>query len=217
MSNSARPAGPAERKVEPGRAGKRTMRLKAAFLCMLATGAFLVGLLAPAACATAFATDLETVSSTELIEHPEKYDRRRVAYEGEAVGDILRRGDSAWLTLNDDEYRHRPHRSFRELKGGNTGIGVYGPYELASKITRLGSYDSLGDLVIVEGVFYAASPAHGGDLMIEFDTLTVARAGRRLTRNHVGGKLVALAALLAVSIVLAYLLLRVRKRLVDQL
>ncbi len=155
-----------------------------------------------------------TVSSTELIEHPDKYNGRRVAYEGEAIGEILRRGDNAWLTLNDDPYRHRPRREYQELKGGNSGIGVYGPYAEASRITRLGSYDSLGDLVLVEGTFFKANPEQGGDLMIEFDTLTVLRKGHAVNRNHIGAKPVVAAALLLASAALAWMWWRSRKRLV---
>lgn len=190
-----------------GISGRRAL---VAALCLLAAG---MTLAASPATAAARSAQPGAVSSVELIENPERYNGRRVVYEGEAVGEILRRGDSAWLTLNDDEYGERPFRVHQELKGGNTGIGVYGPYDLAARVTRLGSYDSLGDKVRVEGTFHEASPDHGGDLMIEFDSLTVVRRGHPLGQNHVGRKLLALAALAAVSLLLGYLLYKSRRKL----
>ncbi|MDI6605929.1 MAG: hypothetical protein QME65_02145, partial [Candidatus Omnitrophota bacterium] len=41
----------------------------------------------------------QPVSSTELIENAQAYDGKRVAYAGEVIGDIMRRGNFAWLNV----------------------------------------------------------------------------------------------------------------------
>ncbi len=40
-------------------------------------------------------------SSNELLAAPEKYDGKEIAYRGEVVGDIMWRGDHAWVAVND--------------------------------------------------------------------------------------------------------------------
>lgn len=114
-------------------------------------------LLAPAA---AFAAD-ESVSSNDLIDHAKDYDETNVVYEGEVVGDILYRGDHAWLAVYD---------------GSNT-IGCYVSAEDAKQISIVGGYGKRGDTVRIEGVFHRACAEHGGDLDIHAETVTVLSPG----------------------------------------
>ena len=101
------------------------------------------------------------VSSNELIDHAKDYDGSTIVYSGEVVGDILYRGDYAWLAVSD---------------GDNT-IGVYVTAEEAKQISFVGGYGVRGDSIRVEGVFHRACAEHGGDLDIHSDSITVRSLG----------------------------------------
>ncbi|MFH1576537.1 MAG: hypothetical protein ABID35_03250, partial [Candidatus Margulisiibacteriota bacterium] len=38
-----------------------------------------------------------TVSGNELVENAKQYNGKLIEYEGEVIGDIMKRGDHAWL------------------------------------------------------------------------------------------------------------------------
>lgn len=105
--------------------------------------------------------DSETTNSNELIDHAKDYDNQRVVYEGEVLGDILYRGDHAWLAVSD----------------GNNTIGIYVIAEQARQISMVGGYAKRGDTIRVEGVFHRACAAHGGDLDIHAEFLSVLSTG----------------------------------------
>ncbi|MBL7151009.1 MAG: DNA-binding protein [Candidatus Omnitrophica bacterium] len=97
---------------------------------------------------TAFA---QPVSARELIENAQAYDGKTIAYAGEVIGDIMRRGNFAWINVTD----------------GEKAIGVWLEGHLLKQADLLaGSYRSTGDLIEVIGVFHRACPEHGGDLDI---------------------------------------------------
>ena len=105
--------------------------------------------------------DGNAVSSNDLIDHAKDYDNQTVVFEGEVLGDILRRGDHAWLAVYD---------------GSNT-IGVYVTAEQAEQISVLGGYGKHGDTIRIEGVFHRACAEHGGDLDIHADTMKFLSVG----------------------------------------
>ena len=105
--------------------------------------------------------DSESVGSNDLIDHAKDYDGTAVVYEGEVIGDILYRGEFAWLAVFD---------------GSNT-IGCYVTAEQAQQISIVGGYGKRGDTVHIEGVFHRACAEHGGDLDIHAATVTVLVAG----------------------------------------
>lgn len=92
----------------------------------------------------------QTASSSELINNAKQYDGKTVTYQGEAVGDIMTRGDHAWVNLND----------------GYTAIGVWVRKTDLKDITYLGGYHAKGDVIEVIGIFNRSCPEHGGDLDI---------------------------------------------------
>ena len=131
------------------------------------------------------------VDTLTLQEHWEEYDGEEVIFVGEAVGDVMVRGDHAWVTLNDDHYSRRALREAGELRGGNSGIGVWLPRREAEKIGRLGRYGSMGDRVEVRGVFHADCSQHGGDFDIHATSLEVLERGRDLNDSPDSGKYLA--------------------------
>jgi hypothetical protein len=92
----------------------------------------------------------QQISSTELINNARQYDGKPVIYIGEAVGDVMVRGDFAWVNVND----------------GENAIGIWTSKELAGKIGFTGSYHCLGDRLEIAGVFQRNCTRHGGDMDI---------------------------------------------------
>jgi len=102
-----------------------------------------------------------SISSNELIENAVKYDKQIVVYSGEVIGDIMKRGDNAWINVSD----------------GSNAIGVWLPYSETMKIKYTGLYNHKGDTVKVEGIFNKACPEHGGDLDIHCKKIEVLKEG----------------------------------------
>lgn len=96
----------------------------------------------------------QQVSSTDLIEKANEYNNRIIEYKGEVIGDVMVRGDFAWVNLNDGAY----------------AIGVWGKKDLITSIVKnKGGYKAKGDILLVKGVFHKACPHHGGDLDIHIE------------------------------------------------
>jgi len=106
----------------------------------------------------------EGVSSNELIDHAKDYDGQSIIYEGEVVGDILYRGEYAWLAVFD----------------GNNTIGCYVTKAQADQVSFVGGYGKKGDTIRVQGVFHRACAEHGGDLDIHADSIKVLSVGARV-------------------------------------
>lgn len=104
----------------------------------------------------------QPASSTELIKDAKLYDGKIVVYTGEVIGELMRRGDYAWLNIND----------------GRNAIGIWTPSSLMREIAFVGSYKSIGDTIEVTGVFHRACIQHGGDLDIHAQAIRKISAGR---------------------------------------
>lgn len=104
----------------------------------------------------------QALSSTELINNAKIYNSKTVTYEGEIIGDVMRRGENAWINVND----------------GSSAIGIWINDSLLKEINYTGSYKSVGDRVEVTGIFNRACTEHGGDLDIHALTLRKVNLGR---------------------------------------
>lgn len=160
-----------------------------------------------------FAAAGDTVSITSLIEDMKKYDGQRVTIEGEAVGDIMARGDNAWITVNDDAYSKKSIEEGGELVGmSNVGIGIWLPTTDARQIKVLGGYKNRGAKVRVTGVFHRACAKHGGDTDIHADVLEVLQPGHPFRHGFQWDKLLAFLILSAAIALLWYWRLNIRKK-----
>ncbi len=104
----------------------------------------------------------QAVSSAELINNAKLYDGKAVIYEGEVIGDIMVRGNYAWINVND----------------GPNAIGIWIDKTLTKDILYAGSYKSKGDWLEITGVFHRACPEHGGDLDIHAQGIRKIKPGR---------------------------------------
>jgi len=109
----------------------------------------------------------QSISSTELINNAKLYDGKIIAYEGEVIGDIMKRGQFAWINLND----------------GKNAIGIWVNKDLTREILLSGSYRYRGDWIEVTGVFHRACLEHGGDLDIHAQALRKINNGRLIVER----------------------------------
>jgi hypothetical protein len=114
----------------------------------------------------------QPISSTELINNAKQYDGKIVAYEGEVIGDIMARGDYAWVNIND----------------GVNAIGIWLEKALTKDILYTGSYKFKGDKIEVVGVFQQACLEHGGDLDIHCQSMRKIAPGRVVSERLNTGK-----------------------------
>jgi len=131
----------------------------------------------------------ETISGTELIENADNYDGKEVIYEGEAIGEMMERGDGAWVNVYD----------------GEACIGVWMTKEIATIIKYTGSYKIQGDIVRVEGIFNKACPEHGGDLDIHAISMHKIKPGRVIQEKIIPAKrnlLIILSVILCLILIL---------------
>ena len=92
----------------------------------------------------------QTSTSLDLLNNAKEYDGKAISYKGEVIGDIMIRGDHAWLHVND----------------GTIAIGIWAPKAMIEDIRYVGNYQIKGDIVEVLGTFHRICPEHGGDLDI---------------------------------------------------
>ncbi len=104
----------------------------------------------------------QSVSSVELINKAKGYDNQIVIYSGEAVGDVMARGEFAWVNVFD----------------GVNAIGIWLAKDEAKGINFTGSFKSRGDVIEAEGIFHRACKEHGGDLDIHAVSLRKIKDGR---------------------------------------
>ena len=109
-----------------------------------------------------FAQAADLVTGNILNEKLTEYDGKIVVYKGEAIGDILGRGDYLWVNV----------------KNGNFLIGVWMKSEDAKSITHLGKYKEIGDFLRITGVYHSQCPEHWGENDIHATTVEIIRAGK---------------------------------------
>lgn len=107
------------------------------------------------------------INSSELIKQEKKYDGQNIIFEGEVIGDIMKRADFAWVNVND----------------GQNAIGIWLKKELTDSIKFTGNFKNVGDKVRVKGVFNKNCSQHGGDLDIHAQELVVINSGQVNLQN----------------------------------
>jgi len=89
----------------------------------------------------------QAVSSQELINNAAEYDGKEISYEGEVIGEIMKRKDYVWMNVFD----------------GGLAVGVWANKQLLPKIDYVGGYQVQGEQVLISGVFNRKCPEHGAD------------------------------------------------------
>jgi len=131
----------------------------------------------------------QPISSAELINNAKKYNGQVVVFEGEAIGEVMVRGDYVWANLSD----------------GSNAIGVWMPLAMADPIKYTGNYKYRGDWVEVIGIFNRACVQHGGDLDIHAQSLEKTLPGRAV-RNRINTNKITLVLILLGVLILVWIL-----------
>jgi hypothetical protein len=155
---------------------------------------FLLGLCV-VSCAPYPAFAQQRLASTELITNAKQYDGKTVVYAGEVIGDIMVRGEHAWINLND----------------GDNAIGIWTDKRALKDIAYTGSYRSKGDWVQITGTFHRACLQHGGDLDIHAQAVRKISTGRFAFESLSRGKITAAAMLLG-ALCLALILRQLKSK-----
>lgn len=134
--------------------------------------------------ATAFA---QPVSSADLINNAKQYDGKVVDYKGEVIGDVMIRGQYAWVNIND----------------GQNAIGIMCDRFLIKEIRCGGSYKFKGDIIEVRSIFHRACLEHGGDLDIHAQSINKITPGKEILESLSLNKLKTAFVLLVVLIILS--------------
>jgi len=108
-----------------------------------------------------------SISSSELIKNAKEHDGKVVIYSGEAIGDVMVRGEFAWVNLSD----------------GDNALGVWLSAELAKDIKFTGNYKTRGDNLEITGIFNRACLEHGGDLDIHAQKLRRISPGKEINQS----------------------------------
>lgn len=156
----------------------------------LVPGMLLVTMLFALAAAPAMAADApippNNPTSTQLVNTQNVpgditkglfWNGKTVTFHGEAIGEVMVRGDYAWIHLNDDAYMEKNVEEGATLAGYNSGMAIWVPAELTKQIDTYGDYKHEGTIVEITGVFNAACKEHGGDMDIHATSLRIIRPG----------------------------------------
>jgi hypothetical protein len=131
----------------------------------------------------------------ELINNAKNYNGNIVVYRGEVIGDIMLRGEYAWINVNDEK----------------NAIGIWIEKELIKDIIYTGSYKAKGDLVEITGRFNRSCVEHGGDLDIHAQSITKISSGNKIPHS-VNKKEINLILWVSGIIAIAYLLRLIREK-----
>jgi len=131
----------------------------------------------------------QSISSVELINNAKNYNGNTVVYKGEVIGDIMVRGEYAWINVNDEK----------------SAIGIWIKKELIKDILYIGNYKTKGDLVEITGKFNRSCVEHGGDLDIHAQSINKISSGNKISQA-VNTKAIRFALGLTCMVLLVFLL-----------
>lgn len=97
----------------------------------------------------------------EMIEQSLTLDHQTILIEAEVIGEVLERGENAWINVND----------------GSNAIGIYLRLDQTTQLKVFGDYFYVGDKVRVEGVFERSCIEHGGEMDIHAISIQVIEQG----------------------------------------
>lgn len=135
----------------------------------------------------------ESVSSKNIIENARVLDGKRIEYRGEVVTSVLKRGEYAWINLND----------------GDNAIGIWCKKSDIDFVRFAGDYKHKGDILEVTGVFNRACSEHGGEMDIHADSVSLILKGHFI-KEKVSTEKMKLALELFLIIILIIVIYRKR-------
>lgn len=128
-------------------------------------------------------------SINDLIEHSLTLDQQTVTVEAEVIGEVLERGENAWINVND----------------GTNAIGIYLRLDQTTQLKVFGDYFNVGDVVRIQGIFERSCIEHGGEMDIHAISIQVIKAGQPITHVISAWKFVLAIILMSLAMIGLYL------------
>lgn len=125
----------------------------------------------------------------QLIENSKELDGTEVTVQGEAIGEVLERGQYAWININD----------------GSNAIGIWMNLDDAKRVGTFGDYKHTGDIIKITGVFYKDCAQHGGDVDIHSGSMVIVKKGFEVKSNIPSAKIISALILGAIAAIFLYL------------
>jgi len=152
--------------------------------------------------APAAAQEAVPVEVVDLLDSPEAY-QGTVAVTGELIGDYGIRTQGMWTQLNGDSYVSAPVLDGGGLTGGNYGIAVRIPLDLAGLLEDPpGGYRVRGPVVEIVGEWRYHDPKSGGETYLDVVALSIVEPGHTLSEHPNYWLLVAGLILIAAALML---------------
>ena len=129
------------------------------------------------------------IEITDLIFNSQDFDKKAIKVKGEAIGEIMRRGEDCWININD----------------GKNAIGIYGSKEKAAIIENFGNYDKIGDKVEIAGEFNRACKEHNGDMDIHYNSISLVEKGKDTQHEVKKSKVYSAIALAILTSVVSFI------------
>lgn len=145
--------------------------------------------------ATVVANISEVTTINDLIENAKALEGSEVTVRGEAIGEVLQRGEYAWVNIND----------------GTNAIGIWLKSADAEKISSFGDYKHIGDTIQITGIFSRDCKEHGGDVDIHCASIDIVSKGLVVTEKLAPAKVLAGAILSCIALTAAYIYFKVKK------
>lgn len=138
-------------------------------------------------CTVIFADNV--VALNDLVDNMDAYNGETVTVEGEVIGETLRRGEYAWININD----------------GTNAMGIWLKTSDTEAITGYGDYKNVGDTVRVTGIFSKSCGEHGGEPDIHCSSFQIVEKGRAVNETLSPHKIAAAALLFSAALLLSLL------------
>jgi hypothetical protein len=144
---------------------------------------------------------LAEVDVAVLLDSPTDYSGE-ITVVGELIGDYgFRSDDFMWTQLNDDSYVTDPVLDGGKLTGGNVGVAVRIPSDIAQQLDPPGGYRVRGPIVSATGIWKYHDADRGGETYLDVTRITVVDPGRDLPEHPNPVVLVAGLILIAGAVV----------------
>jgi hypothetical protein len=128
---------------------------------------------------------LENPKVMELITFPSIYNEKEILFHGEAIGQIMFRGEYCWVNVMDQD--------------GNS-LGCWMPSSFANDIQYLGRYKIQGDTLLLKGIYHSAREDHGGETELEVNDIVLLQRGKTLPADKVNTTFVTIIFILGLGI-----------------
>jgi hypothetical protein len=138
---------------------------------------------------------LAETGSTELIEKGKEFDQQAITFSGEVIGDPMSRGAYVWLNVKDKD----------------NAMGIWVKKDILPTIKYYGSYNCLGDEVVIQGIFHRSCIEHGGDMDIHAASIFLSKTGHPL-EHRVQAYQWLMAVIFLFTAGLAFLLYRLKEK-----